>query len=54
MVLTSVARAIGLGTNVGALVLLVGLVDMESMENTFFTVVKTGGVKFYCKNCPSV
>jgi hypothetical protein len=46
MVLSSDARAMELGTNVGALVFVVGTVDMESMANVFFTVVKTGGVKF--------
>jgi hypothetical protein len=42
----SVDRAMGLGTNVGVLVFVVGLMDMESIANTFFTVIKTGGVKF--------
>jgi hypothetical protein len=36
----------GLGADAGALVFVVGLVDTESMANAFFTVVKTGGVKF--------
>jgi hypothetical protein len=46
IVLSSVARAMGLGADAGALVFVVGLVDTESMANIFFTVVKTGGVKF--------
>jgi hypothetical protein len=46
MVLSSVDRAIGLGVNVGALVFVVGLLDMESIAYMFFTEVITGGVKF--------
>jgi hypothetical protein len=45
-VLLSVARAMGLGANIGTLVFMVWSVDVESMENMFFTLVKTGGVKF--------
>ena len=46
MVLSSFPRVMGLGANVGALVFVVGSVDTKSTENAFFTVVKTGGVKF--------
>jgi hypothetical protein len=36
MILLSVERAMGLGTDVGALVFVMGLLDTESMANAFF------------------
>jgi hypothetical protein len=44
IVLLSFNRDIGLGTRNDALVFVLGSLDMESVANTLFTVVKTGGV----------
>jgi hypothetical protein len=46
IIFLSVARAMGLGADVGVLVFVVGLVDTESMLNVFFTVAKTGVLRF--------